>query len=258
MGLRLRDVDRRGLRARRRGIILQWSLSHVILHLGLCSSVAKLKPETTIAIHVHATDKRDQVIVDRNFRVERGDDEDRVVEFDIPWGIYRLEASVPKYNCNAADYFSFLNEHDRSITETLADGPAPPTMPMLLDGTAPQSFLYVKPTFVLFDKNAVACDKPVPDPLPSTHRRRERFRRVLRMALQRRAAAPGHRSDAGASTEDADASVPLRRLPVPVQLQWGGWPRSVEFTVTEDMVDELASDPVDTLLCPKLWSTSAG
>jgi hypothetical protein len=28
--------------------------------------------------------------------------------------------------------------------------------------------------------------------------------------------------------------------------------------VTEDMVDGLAGNPVNTLLCPKLWQTSAG
>jgi hypothetical protein len=232
------------------------ALSHVILHLGLCSSVAKLKPETTIAIHVHATDKRDQVIVDRNFRVERGDDEQRVV--DIPWGIYRLEASVPKFNCNAADYFSFINEHDRSISETLADGPAPPTTPMLLDGTAPQSFLYVKPTFFLFDQSAVACNKPLPDPLPS-HIVVENDSDAYYAWLYNDVALP-----AGAipllalRLKTPTHQYHYVRLPIPVQLRWGGWPSSIEFTVTEDMVDELASEPVDTLLCPKLWSTSAG
>ena len=234
------------------------ALSHVILHLGLCSSVAKLKPETTIAIHVHATDRRDQVIVDRNFRVERGDDEQRVVEFDIPWGIYRLEASVPKYNCNAADYFSFLNEHDRSITETLADGAAPPTMPMLLDGTAPQSFLYVKPTFVLFDKNAVACDKPVPDPLPSHIVVENDSDAYYAWLYNDVALPPGTVPLLALRLKTPTHQYHYVRIPIPVQLRWGGWPSSVQFEVSEDMVDELASDPVDTLLCPKLWSTSAG
>lgn len=234
------------------------ALSHVILHLGLCSSVAKLKPETTIAIHVHATDKRDQVIVDRTFRVERGDDEERVVEFDIPWGIYRMEASVPKFNCNAAEYFSFLAEHDRSITETLADGGAPTTTPMLLDGTAPQSFLYVKPTFVLFDKNVVACNKPLPDPLPS-HIVVENDSDAYYAWLYNDAPLPpGTVPLLALRLKTPTHQYHYVRLPIPVELRWGGWPGSIEFTVTEDMVDELASEPVDTLLCPKLWSTSAG
>jgi len=142
-------------------------LVHVIMHLGLCASVAKLPPEAPIAIAVRATDKREQVVLDRTFRMERGDDQQRVVEFDVNWGIYQLTASIPKYNCNAAGYFSFLPELDRSITAQLADGPPPPSQPMLLDGAAPESFLYLKPTFVLLDKAAAVCDKPVPDPLPS-------------------------------------------------------------------------------------------
>ena len=36
-----------------------------------------------------------------------------------------------------------------------------------MSGTAPLSFLYVKPTFALFDKSVV-CDRPVPPALPST------------------------------------------------------------------------------------------
>ncbi len=48
------------------------------------------------------------------------------------------------------------------------------------------------------------------------------------------------------------------RLPVPFPVPWGGWPTSITIDVTEDMVDSLASDPVDTLLCPKMWRTSAG
>jgi hypothetical protein len=232
-------------------------LSHVILHLALCGPVAKLPPEAVVAIHVRAVDRRDQVQVDRTFRMERGDDEQRIVEFDIPWGIYRVDSSVAKYGCSAKNYFSFLPEHDRSIAQTLVTGPAPDTTPMLLDGAAPESFLYVKPTFVLFDKGAAACGKPIPDPLPSH-------------------IDVDNGSDAFYATLYPDAPLPagavpmlaLRlktpthqyhyvRLPIPVQLAWGGWPSSIQFTVTEDMVDQLASEPVDTLLCPKLWETSS-
>jgi hypothetical protein len=234
------------------------ALSHVILNLGLCSAVAKLSPQATVAIHVRATDRRDQVVADRNYRMERGDDEQRVVEFDIPWGIYRVEASVPKANCNASDYFQFLTGHDRSITMALVDGSGPATQPMLLSGAAPQSFLYVKPTFVLFDKAAVACNKPLPDQLTS------------HVVVE-------NDSDAYYAWLYTDAQLPpgvvpllaLRlktpthqyhyvRVPMPVQYAWGGWPRSLQFDISEDMVDELASEPVETLLCPKLWETSSG
>jgi hypothetical protein len=41
-------------------------------------------------------------------------------------------------------------------------------------------------------------------------------------------------------------------------VRWEGWPSSIQFNVTEDMVDGLAGEATDTLLCPKLWETSAG
>jgi hypothetical protein len=231
------------------------ALSHVILQLGLCSAVAKLPPEATVAVKVRATDKRDQVVVDRTFRVERGDGDQRVVEFDIPWGIYRLEASVPKSNCAAAEYFSFLPELNRSTTLALADGPPPATTPMLFEGTAPQSFLYVKPTFVLFDQAAVACDKPVPDPLPS-HIVVENGDDAYYVWLYSDAPLPaGVIPMVALRLKTPTHQYHYVRVPIPVQTRWSGWPASVEFNVSQDMVDVLATDPVDTLLCPKLWKT---
>jgi hypothetical protein len=232
-------------------------VAHVILHLGLCSSVAKIAPETTIAIHVRATDKRDQVAVDRTFRMERGDEDQRVVEFDIPWGIYRLDASVPKNNCNVTDFVQLLPDHTRSISETLVDGPPPAVTPMLLAGDAPQSFLYVKPTFVLFDKAAAVCNKPVPDQLPS-HIVVENDQDAYYAWLYLSPPTPGVVPLLALRLKTPTHQYHYVRLPMPVPLGWGGWPSSVQFPVNGDMVDELASEPVDTLLCPKLWETSAG
>jgi len=232
-------------------------LVHVIMHLGLCASVAKLPPEAPIAIAVRATDKREQVVLDRTFRMERGDDQQRVVEFDVNWGIYQLTASIPKYNCNAAGYFSFLPELDRSITAQLADGPPPASQPMLLDGAAPESFLYLKPTFVLLDKAAAVCDKPVPDPLPS-HIVVENDSDAYYASLFFDTPVPaGVETMLALRLQTPTHQYHYVRLPVPVQMHWGGWPSSIQFGVTEDMVDGLASDPTGTLLCPKLWQTTA-
>jgi len=38
----------------------------------------------------------------------------------------------------------------------------------------------------------------------------------------------------------------------------GPWPGSIHLDVSEGMIDELATEPIDTLLCPKMWRTSAG
>jgi hypothetical protein len=234
------------------------ALSHVILHLGLCSAVAKLPPETTIAIHVHATDRADQVAVDRTFRTERGDDEDRVVEFDIGQGTFKMEAAIPKYGCSAVQYFSFLPELNRSVTMSLIPAAGQVAPSMLLDGTAPQSFLYVKPTFVLFDKNTVACGKPITDPLPSHIDVDNADDSYYASFYPDVTLPPGAVPLLAIRLKTPTHQYHYVRVPVPVPMRASGWPARITFTVNQDMVDELASDPVDTLLCPKLWSSSSG
>ena len=48
------------------------------------------------------------------------------------------------------------------------------------------------------------------------------------------------------------------RVPMQFPVPWGGWPNTIQFNVTEDQIDDLATDPTGVLLCPKLWRTSSG
>jgi hypothetical protein len=234
-------------------------LAHVVLHIGFCNAIARASPETPIAVQVRLTDRIGRPQVDRVYRFERGDDPFGVVEFDSAFGIYRLDLNVPRYRCSATDYLFFISGHDRTITENLNDAPGqPPPTPVLLSGLAPQSFLYVEPTFVLFDKSSVACDKPVPQPL-GAH---------IVVENDQDGYYAWFYSDPGVGT-GAPEQLALRlrtpthqyhyvRVPIPFPIPWSGWPSSIQFNVTQDMIDVLAGDPVDTLLCPKLWRTSAG
>ncbi|HZV77241.1 MAG TPA: hypothetical protein VFF63_05770 [Candidatus Babeliales bacterium] len=234
------------------------ALSHVILHVGYCSAIARAGPDTTIAIRVRTADRIGRVQVDRVYRVDRGDENEAIVEFDSAFGIYALEVEAPKYRCSATDYLFFISGHDRSVTEKLNDAPAPsPPRPVLLSGTAPQSFLYVQPTFVLFDKSAVACKKPLPQPLATNivvENDQDAYYAWLYL-------------DPSLGTSPQQLALRLRtathqyhyvRIPIAFPVPWLGWPTSIQFNVTEEMVDSLAEEPVDTLLCPKLWQTSAG
>jgi hypothetical protein len=234
------------------------ALAHVVLHVGFCNAILRAAPETTIAIQVRLTDHTGRQQVARVYRVDRGDEGEAIVEFDSAFGIYALDLSAPKYRCSAADYLFFIAGHDRSITEKLNDAPPPPPpKPVLLSGTAPQSFLYVAPTFVLFDKTQVACNKPLPAPLPTQ----------IVVENDQDAYYTWLYADPSAAFGSLQLALRLRtpthqyhfvRVPIPFPLPWNGWPQSIQFNVTEDMVDALAGDPVDTLLCPKLWKTSAG
>jgi hypothetical protein len=234
------------------------SPAHVILHIGFCGAIARAPAQTTIALRVALIDRLGKTQVDRAYRVERGDESEAVVEFDSAFGVYALDVQAPKYRCSASDYLFFIAGLQRSISEKLSDPPAPPPpKPVLLSGSAPQSFLYVQPTFVLFDKSQVACNKPLPPSLPtniSVENDDDGFYASLY-------------ADPSASPGSQQLALRLRtpthqyhyvRVPIGFPIPWMGWPQSIRFDVTQDMLDDLAGDPIDTLLCPKLWRTSAG
>lgn len=234
------------------------ALAHVILHAGFCGAISRAPSGTPIALRVRLTDRLGKPEFEKVFRVERGDDQQAIVEFDSTFGVFRLDLETAKYRCSATDYVYFIPGHDRSISENLSDEPAPaPPAPMLLSGTAPQSFLYVQPTFVVFDKSAATCNKPIPQALTT---------RVV-VENDQDAYYAWLYSDAAAAPASQQLVLRLRtpthqyhyvRIPMPFPVPWGGWPQSILLNVTEDMVDGLAGNPVDTLLCPKFWRTSAG
>ena len=110
---------------------------------------------------------------------------------------------------------------------------------------------------MLFDKSQVACNKPLPAPLPtsiSVENDDDGFYASLY-------------SDPSAAAGSQQLALRLRtpthqyhyvRVPIGFPIPWTGWPPTIRFDVTQEMLDDIAGDPVDTLLCPKLWRTSAG
>lgn len=229
-------------------------LSHVILHLGLCAPIERLPDTASFTARVRLINRVGQVPFQRTFRVERGDENVAIVEFDAPWGIYHLTIDVPKYACSADDYIAFRPNDSRSIPETLAVGPSGAQVPILLDGAAPPSFFYAKPTFVVFNAATTTCNKPIGAPLP------------LDLAVQ-------EESDAYYASLFPQPPTPPNVTPLlalrlqtpthqyhyihlPITLAWSRWPSSVELDVTQAMIEGIAEMPTGTLLCPHLWETS--
>lgn len=234
------------------------SPAHVILHVGFCNAIARLPEQTSIALRVRVTDRIGKREIERVYRVDRGDETEAVVEFDSGFGLYSLDVEAPKYGCSASDYLFFIAGLDRSVSEKLNDPPAPPPRkPLLLSGKAPQSFLYIQPTFVLFPKSETICNKPLPAPL-ATDVSVENDQDGYYASLY---------ADPSAAAGSQLLALRLRtpthqyhyvRIPINFPVAWSGWPQTIQFDVSEEMVDDLAGDATDTLLCPKLWRTSAG
>jgi hypothetical protein len=233
------------------------ALVHVFLHLGLCNAVAQAPPETIVPMHVTMNYRVGGAEIDKVFRETRGTGTQAVIEFDVPRSLYRLQVDVPKYRCGVSDFVDVLPATNREVTETLVDGGAPAPKPVtIMDGTAPMSFVYTKPTFVVFD-SSVTCDKPI-GPLVPTQ---------IDVQYGQGAYYASFYNSIEPLPRGRGLTVALRlrtttglahyvHLPIPFPLGWSGWPSSVTFNVTEDMIDGLATEKTDTLLCPKLWETS--
>jgi len=231
-------------------------LSHVILHVGLCGAMSRVSPQSTLATRVRVIDRIGRWQFDQTFKFARGESDQKVMQFDIARGVYFVQIDAPKYKCSTSDFLAILPEHDRTVKETLNDTLQPVPTPLLLQGTAPASFLYVKPTFVIFDKS-VACDKPVNDPLPSRIVV-ENDPDAYYTWLYTDPATQARTGTLALSVQTPSGDHHYIRVPMPNGFTATKWPFSVDLNVTEDILDDLAGKPVETLLCPKLRRTSVG
>ena len=233
-------------------------LSHIFLHVGLCNAILRTAPETTVAMHVVMAYRVGGNEVEKTVRFTRGYADQTVVEFDVPRSTYRLAIDVPKYGCSTNDFIDVLPEQNRTVTETLADAPPAPAQPVFLfDGTAPMSFVYVKPTFAVFD-SGVSCNQPIDTALP-TKVNFEYDQGAFYVWLYPDANLAAHAPlTVALRLRTATGLAHYVKLPITFPAPWGGWPNSVRFNVTEDMIDGLVTEKTGTLLCPKIWETSAG
>jgi hypothetical protein len=233
------------------------AMSHIILHLGLCGAVLKRPPDTSVAIHVRVVDHGNSTHVNQTFQIVRDYAPTTTVAFDVYQGEYAMEISAPQYNCNAVDFIHVLPEHDRTISEQLVDGPPQLPQPMLLSGTAPQSFLYLQPTYVLFDKSQ-QCSQPVGDPIP-VHLVVENDEDSFYVWLYPDASLFARGSEILAmQLQTPTGEDHYIRLKIPFPMPWRGWPADITFNVRESDADYLATQPTGVLLCPKLFETSSG
>lgn len=229
---------------------------HIVLHFALCAAMSAAKPSATLPIHVIATDRGGTKDVDQTFTVERGYDDQKTVEFDMDQGVFRfLITARPKYDCSADQFVQVIPEQPRALDITLQSGTPGLGQPLLLSGKAPQSFLYAKPTFVLLRPDT-ACNSQIGTPLGGN----------IDMDNQQDGYYGSIESDPRAipkallamKIRTAASQFHYVRLTIPYPVPWSGFANSIRFDVTEDMLDELAGSPVNTLLCPRLWKTSAG
>jgi hypothetical protein len=231
--------------------------AHVVLHLGLCNPMLKLPVDATTKVHIALIDRLKRPHVDQDFSFKRYDDPTAHIEFDAPPGLYFMQISAPQFGCYASDWLFFIDQHNRTISEQLNAGPPTVPRPMLMDGTAPSSFLYLNPTYVLFDKTT-QCNKPVPDPIPShvvVENDPDSFYVWLYADQSLYARGP---EILALQLQTATGEDHYIKLKTPFPQPWDGFPTEIQFNVTDSDIDYISTQPTGVLLCPKLFQTSAG
>ena len=235
------------------------ALSHIVLHLTLCQAATRLKTGAAMPLSVSVTDRIDRPIVNQQFRLVRDFNNISSVEFDMPRGVYRLDAqaSVGKTMCSAEQYFAVIVDHNRSLNMTLQNGTHHPVpVPMLFTGTAPFAYAYAQPTIVFFDHNQ-QCKAPVGQPLDAE--------------LQLFNDADGYYGEVYPSPNllahepvmvavrltDARGDYKYMRLEN-AYIGASRWPGQISFNVDDGVMQYVAGEAEDTLLCPKLMKTSVG
>lgn len=227
------------------------ALSHIVMHVVLCRAASHLHA-AELPVHVEVIDRIKRDAVDRDFRVVHQYGETSSIEFDIPWGTYRVTATARagKTTCGGSLFFSVLSGHDRTITVQLQSHPVAAYAPTIIMGSAPLSFSYVQPTVMVL-AGSTKCGTPVGNPLG--------------VNIQQTNDADGYYAEVYPDPSlahtpyvvvvrltDAQGGYHYIRVPGDFLGMSSGWPSQGQFDINDGFIDWVASQPEDTLLCPHL------
>jgi hypothetical protein len=232
------------------------ALSHIVMHLTLCNAAARLGAQAQLPVRVVVTDRIDRVAADQRVTIPRSEGNDGVVEFDVPWGVYRSVVTMRagRTTCGATQYFAVIPDHNRSLTIGLQDTAAPTPAPVIIEGSSPVEYEYTQPTVVFFDNNA-KCNTPVGTPIDVTEDVESDddayYSSVYPTeALFRQAPTPAMR------LKDTRGGYHYVRLPKNFLSFARRWADLAQFNITDDLIQYLADKPEDTLLCIKAYETT--
>lgn len=234
-----------------------FGLSHVALHVALCKTAASLPAKAPLSMRLLLTYSRGRdPAINRVFALHRDSDGTALVEFDAQQGVYRLTATLQSPRCAAVQYVAVLPEHDRDVTIALKEGPAllPPISPAIVAGDSPA---YEQPTVVLFSR-PLKCDEAVghfaSDPIVLETSAQGYYASIFSLAgiMDRKSRMAALR------LTDSSGGYHYIRLPLFFPTSNQGFAGFERFNVNDDDLQFAAGKPEDTLLCPRLTSTSAG
>ncbi|HZT13201.1 MAG TPA: hypothetical protein VFA29_10385 [Candidatus Baltobacteraceae bacterium] len=233
------------------------ALSHIVMHVALCSSVVRQAANRNVPFRVVLKDRLDRVAFDQSFLVEHGEKREARAEFDLPFGVYRAELSTP--SCTAEQYFSVLPEVNRGVQISLQDGQVGNVpVPAIVQGTAPFEFSYAQPVVMVFPRS-LKCKDPIPDPLQAQidmdNEPNSYYATIYPTPLLQRNAPV----TLVVRLNDSHGGYQYLRVPIGDDVGYlTRWPALGQVNVTSDLIDALAGQPEDTLLCLRMSKITVG
>lgn len=228
------------------------ALSHVVMHLALCSAASRLT-QPTVPVRIAVTDKIGRPMNDQIVHVARTGAADATAEFDIAWGYYLARASmhVGKVTCSGNMYFPVIADHNRELHMQLQNGMLMVPRPTIIYGDLPGEFAYVSPTVVVFGKDT-KCDGSVGTPIDTKidqQNDEQAYYATVYPTAELMRNAPFT-----LALRLTDSSGGYHYLRMPANFL-GDVPSLDELDVKDALIDFIAAKPEDTLLCPRGYET---
>lgn len=233
------------------------ALSHIVMHLVLCSASARLKTQADLPVHVTVLDKVNHHLVDQVVRVSRTGAADGTAEFDVPWGLYLAQASLRAggTTCSESQFFSVLPNHNRELTVHLQNGNVGTLVPTIIYGDIPSEFSYVEPQVVLFGKDT-KCDEQIGTPIDAKIDQQNDDQAYYASVYPTPALVQNMPVTPAIRLKDSSGGYHYLRMPANFIGFTHRMPGLNELDIKDELVQFIAGKPEDTLLCMRGYETT--
>lgn len=231
-------------------------LSHIVMHVALCASVAREAANRDVPVRIVLTDKLKRTAFDQKFVIERGTRTQAPIEFDVPFGLYLAQVSTS--TCGAYEFLSVIQDVNREYSISLQPGHAGPPAyaPAIVQGTAPFEYAYTQPTVMVFPRS-VQCGSPIGDPLNANidiENSSNSYYATIYPSPELQRNAP---VTLAVRFNDSHGGYQYLRVPVGDSVGYlTPWPVLGQLNVSAGLIDELAGKPEDTLICVRMYKTT--
>lgn len=232
-------------------------LSHIVMHLTLCSAAARMKNQSSLPVHVVVVDKIDRRLVDKTVRVATSGAADSAAEFDIAWGVYQAHASVRAgaVQCSGSQFFSVIADHNRQLNMKLQNSIAGMPVPVIIQGDVPAEYSYTQPEVVLFGKDT-KCGAAIGSPIDASIDQEDDDQAFYASVYPTNSLMQSAPVTPALKLKDSVGGYHYVKVPNDFIEFRTRRPGLAELDIKDELIQFIADKPEDTLLCLRTYETT--